>query len=57
MNFYNISIFIYSFYDKRYVHNCKIHTTPLNHYRLKNKNFSCIKCEKFGEYVDKCEKM
>ncbi len=51
---YNISIFIYSFYDKRFVHRCRIHTTPLNHFRLKNKNYDCIKCEKFGGYVDKC---
>lgn len=49
-----LTFFIYSFYDKRYVHQCRIHTTPLNHYRIKNRNFDCMKCEKFGKYVDIC---
>ena len=47
---------LYSFYDKRFVESCKVHTIPYGHKDLSSKKRSCLICRSYGgPYVDQCK--
>ena len=43
-----------AFYDKRLIENCKVHTTPLGFYQLKDAAYKCFKCSVVGKYYNRC---